>query len=644
MTNRSHWKLFVCVLGLSGCQTASEFLPWQMSGQPTYTADELAALNDPQPAATKPQLTESMQASNVRTVGLTSETPVAAGRIDQLITAGQAAIREAGQARPGKLLEAKQNFQQVLSMDAENSSAHHGMAIVADLQKDWANAELHYKQALQQRPRDPSLLNDLGYSYLLQDRFHEASQYLNQAIQLAPQHERAHINLALLSLKRGDRHGAEARLAGIYTSPEISATLNRLEQDLMKTAAPNVMTASAQSPNARTAAQPAPPQNFTQARPIVQTQASNAGPPQFERPIHVYPPGVIPEPLPTDQPSGMPDHGQPGSYGSPSQTAAYPGAAPQGFQPGITMPQQMQQGRGGTGPGNYPTQQGVPVGGVIASPSPNSYSGQPQGNPQGTVPGVNPANYQNGYGSMPQSGSPQYNGMPAVSNQAPVAGLNAGSGILFPIGTAGQTQAAPGAASQQATQAAGSYPGQQNYGPPASRYQSPQNGANSAAYQSHAMPHGNVTSVSATQNYPSPGGLVSSSGLGSASQSYAAGAGYPNGSGQMAGAGQQGLPSQQTQSAMPGQYAAPQPRGQQTQYGQQGQYGQAGQQGQYAQYGQAGQAGQQGQYGPPQPAAAGGGPLTEYEQQLQQLNSQYNQALQQLDGRNSAMSPAPPRY
>ena len=477
MTSRVSWKLALCALFVSGCQSTGSWMPWQLSGSNTYTAEDVA-LTDPMPAASRPQLSSEMQPGNgntssIRTVSASAtSTPVAAGRIDQLIKSGQSAIREAGQGNPAKLQEASQYFVQVLNVEPGNSSAHHGLAIVADLQKNWRSAEDHYKLALQQRPQDPSLLNDLGYSYVLQNRFHEASNYLTQAIQLSPQHERAHINLALLSLKRGDRSGAEARLASIYSPSEINRTLARLEADLQKTGPPTHL-ASAQQPRdwngsnvqsvgpqnqtlgANSGFSPNPAalnagsmnQNFTQAYPNSQPfatqpftgqnypvnnqmlqnnafqnqqrqQHSSLGtyPQQQpgsvpiqpeEKPISVYPSGMFPE---SEQP-------QTNTVTPRLQNGGVTAATYGGGVPPIGVATQT---RVGGFSGN--NMNGTPVGGVISQPvpgqsvSPNFQIGSPVNST-----GVTGQGYPNATGSS--------------QSQAPVQGLNAGPGALFPIQT-----------------------------------------------------------------------------------------------------------------------------------------------------------------------------------------------------------------
>lgn len=50
--------------------------------------------------------------------------------------------------------------------------------MIADRQQDYLTAQRYYLAALNASPNDPNLLNDIGYSFLLQSRYAEAENYL----------------------------------------------------------------------------------------------------------------------------------------------------------------------------------------------------------------------------------------------------------------------------------------------------------------------------------------------------------------------------------------------------------------------------------------------------------------------------------
>ena len=138
--------------------------------------------------------------------------PIAAEQVDRLLADGQLALQEE------RFEDARTAYNEVLSSSPDNATAHHGLAMAADLTEQWADAEYHYRQALRIRPRDANLLCDIGYSYLLQNRYAEAARYLNHAIEVNPQHESAQMNLALLDLRQGNRQAAESRVISKFGS------------------------------------------------------------------------------------------------------------------------------------------------------------------------------------------------------------------------------------------------------------------------------------------------------------------------------------------------------------------------------------------------------------------------------------------
>ena len=153
-----------------------------------------------------------------------AENPIAESRVKALLAEGQRALQE------NRMAEARQAYQEVLQLIPDDPTAHHGLAMVADLTEQWAEADDHYRQALRSRPRDANLLCDIGYSYLLQNRYSEASSYLSQAIQINPNHENAHTNLALLDLRQGNREAARQRLVQRYQNPAtVTQILTALE-------------------------------------------------------------------------------------------------------------------------------------------------------------------------------------------------------------------------------------------------------------------------------------------------------------------------------------------------------------------------------------------------------------------------------
>jgi Flp pilus assembly protein TadD len=133
-----------------------------------------------------------------------------AQQIEQLVQQGQRALEQ------NDLDGAQQAYREILLLEPTHAAANHGLAMSADLEHRWKDAEYYYLQALKASPQDANILSDLGYSCLLQQRFAEATRYLNQALEADPQHENARVNLALLDLQLGRPDAAEQRVRELY--------------------------------------------------------------------------------------------------------------------------------------------------------------------------------------------------------------------------------------------------------------------------------------------------------------------------------------------------------------------------------------------------------------------------------------------
>ena len=135
--------------------------------------------------------------------------PLIDQQMDMLLQQGQQALEQ------NDLAGAQQAYREILLSEPTNAAANHGLAMAADLERRWKDAEYHYLQALKASPNDANILSDLGYSCLLQRREAEAARYLNQALAIDAKHENARVNLALLDLQQGRAEAAEQRLREI---------------------------------------------------------------------------------------------------------------------------------------------------------------------------------------------------------------------------------------------------------------------------------------------------------------------------------------------------------------------------------------------------------------------------------------------
>lgn len=91
-----------------------------------------------------------------------------------------------------------------------DGQAHHGLGLL--LAKQGINNEslAHLQSARKALPTDSRIRGDLGYALLLAGRWQEARFEFLTALDLNPQDARAARNLVLLTLKQGDKAGAQA--------------------------------------------------------------------------------------------------------------------------------------------------------------------------------------------------------------------------------------------------------------------------------------------------------------------------------------------------------------------------------------------------------------------------------------------------
>ncbi len=241
-----------------------------------------------------------------------SESPITESRVEALLAEGQRSLQE------NRIPEARRAYNEVLQLLPDDPTAHHGLAMAADLTENWAEAEDHYRQALRARPRDANLLCDIGYSYLLQNRYSEAASYLAQAVQINPDHENAHANLALLDVRQGNREAARKRLTQLYGDP---ANVARILASLESTCSPSAKTAESLTSTA-----PAIPDNasFETIRKILDSERIAGEQRRAAGQVPVdHNPAV--RPVSANSPEGVPGHDQTAPYGLAQRAGHFAG-------------------------------------------------------------------------------------------------------------------------------------------------------------------------------------------------------------------------------------------------------------------------------------------------------------------------------
>jgi Flp pilus assembly protein TadD len=151
--------------------------------------------------------------------------------VDQRLVAGF--IEKGRQAMASnQLADAAINFESVLRIDRNNATAFQLLGQIGDLTGNFKDAEHYYLQALTQRPNDPDLLSDIGYSYMQQGRFREAKSKLFESLKLNPGHRMAKINIAAVLAYEGDQQKAMAYLRQIGSEQEARQIMANLMRNV----------------------------------------------------------------------------------------------------------------------------------------------------------------------------------------------------------------------------------------------------------------------------------------------------------------------------------------------------------------------------------------------------------------------------
>ena len=129
--------------------------------------------------AKKPQEFEEFKAQRKAEQGRVARsqaTPGSPAEAADFLHKGHAAFQQ------GNLQDAQSNYWAVVQRQPNHPVANHRLGVIADRQQDYMTAQRHYFAALNAAPNDPNLLNDIGYSFLLQSRFPEARAVLKRVL------------------------------------------------------------------------------------------------------------------------------------------------------------------------------------------------------------------------------------------------------------------------------------------------------------------------------------------------------------------------------------------------------------------------------------------------------------------------------
>ncbi|MFM8285935.1 MAG: tetratricopeptide repeat protein [Planctomycetaceae bacterium] len=171
----------------------------------------------------------------------------------------------------------------LLELDSRSVFAHHHLAVLADQQGRYADAEQHYLAALDVEPHNADLLSSLGWSYLLQGRSSEALQVLQQALVHHPGHATAVFNLGWLAGLQGDDSRALAYFRRQVSDVEAEQLLSKVRTEARERHLTDRSNPSLQAPDPRVArggATPTPPTTEPAPATITPRLATRPAPPQ----------------------------------------------------------------------------------------------------------------------------------------------------------------------------------------------------------------------------------------------------------------------------------------------------------------------------------------------------------------------------
>lgn len=131
----------------------------------------------------------------------------------------------------GDLPAAHKHAERALTIDQNSARAWNIRGVVADLERDWAAADLAYLRALSLAPANAHIKNNRGWSLILQGRWEEALSLLEAAASEYPRSDRILANLDLVRMaldrrlpERG-RAEAEAKWAARLNDAGVAAML-----------------------------------------------------------------------------------------------------------------------------------------------------------------------------------------------------------------------------------------------------------------------------------------------------------------------------------------------------------------------------------------------------------------------------------
>lgn len=168
-------------------------------------AREMIAIERRKANAPAPVLLDGLDARLALAEGRNADAFFAFSRLADVSPNDCAAREGAGLAalRLGSLNGAQKLLNEAIAICPDRWRPWNALGVVADRNGDWKSSSTAYTRALGLVPTEPAVLNNLGYSLILQHRFDEAEQMLRSAIRFAPDNVRLSNNLDIAMIAAG---------------------------------------------------------------------------------------------------------------------------------------------------------------------------------------------------------------------------------------------------------------------------------------------------------------------------------------------------------------------------------------------------------------------------------------------------------
>ena len=103
----------------------------------------------------------------------------------------------------GSLNGAQKFLNEATAICPDRWRSWNALGVLADRKGEWEASAAAYSRALTFVPAEPMVLNNLGYSLILQHRFDDAERILRNAVRIAPNNERLLNNLDIAMIAAG---------------------------------------------------------------------------------------------------------------------------------------------------------------------------------------------------------------------------------------------------------------------------------------------------------------------------------------------------------------------------------------------------------------------------------------------------------